>query len=128
MKLEYLADGSPDCPLIRLYDFTPLEAEQLHEKLSALADGTLTRLELHTLSFIEVIGDCQLTLIRRGWDQAIIRMARPTQFECGLTAGSWENMAALVEPFTEDASGFQWLNGTPGKAKLLLTVLVSGQW
>ena len=39
MRLEYLPDGSPLCPLIRLFDFTPAEAGQLAAAVSDLAAG-----------------------------------------------------------------------------------------
>ena len=126
MKLEYLATGSPDCPLIRLHDFTPVEAGHLHAALAALAAGTAERVAVHELPIVEVVGGCRLTLIRRGWDQAVIRADRLTEFECGFTAGTWENVAGLVEPFAESVGGFQWLAGAPGEAGLLLSA--SGGW
>jgi hypothetical protein len=126
MKLEYLADGSPDCPLIRLYDFTSAEAEQLHAAIIGLAAGSAERVEIHRLPFVEAVGGCRLTLIRRAWDQAVLRRNGPAEFECGFTAGTWDNVAGLVEPFAESQGGFQWLAGVPGEAALLLSS--SGQW
>src|SRR5437867_3317880 len=40
MKLEFLADGSQDCPLIRLYDFDFEEAVSLRQIVASLSDGT----------------------------------------------------------------------------------------
>jgi hypothetical protein len=122
MKLEYL----PDCPLIRLYDFTTDEAAKLLAAVESLASGGAERIEVHDLPFVNPIGGCRLAMVRRSWDQAIIQKADPANFECGFTAGTWDNVAALVEPFVHDAPGFQWLAGIPGEADLLLSV--SGQW
>lgn len=128
MKLEYLADGSPDCPVIRLYDFTPAEAGQLLTALTVLASGADERVEVHGLPFVEPIGDCRLAFVRRSRDQAVIRRPGPCEFECGFTAGTWENVAGLVEPFTEGVRGFQWLAGVPGEAAVLLSASASGEW
>ena len=125
MKPEYLAEGSPDCPLLRLHNFSPPEAEQLLAAVSRLASGAAERVEVHQLPFVEPVGGCRLALVRWPWDQAVLRVG-PSAFQCGLTAGTWDNVAGLIEPFAENAGGFQWLAGSPGEASLLLSV--SGQW
>jgi hypothetical protein len=88
MKLEYLASGSPDCPLIRLYDFTGAEVTQLHALVSGLASGAAERIEVHLLPFVEPVGGCRLALVCRAWDQAVVRRGLATEFECGFTAAS----------------------------------------
>jgi hypothetical protein len=125
MKLEYLADGSPDCPLLRLYDFPADEARELLTAVAALAAGTTDRVEVHRLLFVEPLGTCALTLVRRAWDQAVVRLG-PSRFECGLTAVTWDNVAGLIEPFAAGSGGFQWLVGEPGDASVLLST--SGGW
>jgi hypothetical protein len=127
MKLESLADGSPGCPLLRLYDFTPGEAARLREAVAALASGIAERVELHDLPWVEPAGGCRLAVARRTWDQAIVRRAEPATFECAFTADTWANIAGLIEPFADgDATGFQWLADVPGEAALLLSV--TGRW
>jgi hypothetical protein len=108
MKLEFLATGSPDCPLIRLYDFTQAQARQLHAAFACLATGATERIEVHQLPFVEAVGNCRLTLTRSGRDQAVIQVGRLAEFECRFTAGTWDNVAGLAEPFAEGANGFQW--------------------
>jgi hypothetical protein len=126
MKLQYLATGPPDCPLIRLYDFTAVEAIQLHAAFACLAAGAAERVEVHHLLFVEVVGSCRLALIRSGRDQAVIQVSQPAEFECRFTDGTWDNVAGLAEPFAEGARGFQWLAGQPGETSLLLSS--SGLW
>jgi hypothetical protein len=126
MKLEFLAAGSADCPLIRLYDFTRAEATEFLAAVTSLASEAVERIEVHRLPFVHSLSECRLTLVRRPWDQAVIRKGEPAEFECGFTAGTWENLVALVEPFAKSAEGFQWLAGTPGEATLLLSV--TGEW
>src|SRR5262245_60956117 len=126
VKLEFLPSGSADCPLIRLYNFSLAEARQLHALVSALASAETERVDLHNLPFVEAINGCRLTLVVRAWDQAVIRVGGPADFECGFRSGSWDNVAGLLEPFTETVRGYQWLAGSPGEASLLLSA--SGQW
>jgi len=126
MKLDYIADGSDDCPMIRLYDFTPDEAGHLRAVLADLAAGVAGRVEVHNLPWVEPVGGCRLTLVRRSWDQAVVRGAGPTDLECGFAADTWDRVAGLVEPFALGGGGFQWLAAAPGEARLLLSV--SGQW
>jgi hypothetical protein len=126
MTLDYLPDGSPDCPLIRLYDFTPAEAERLRAVLAELAAGTAERVDVHRLPFVESVGGCRLTLIAQTWDAGVVRRAGPAEFDCGFRPDSWGNAAGLVEPFATGAHGFQWLAGTPGEFGLLLSA--DGRW
>jgi len=128
MKLEYLPDGSPDCPLIRLFDFTAVEADQLLAEISRLAEGNAERVELHKFPWITSVGDCRLVLCVRSWRQAVVRTGEPAAFECGFPKEIWDNIAGLVEPFAQGADGFQWLAGVPGEAKLLLSSSPTGQW
>ena len=125
MQLDFLPHGSPDCPLIRLFDFTPNEARQLEELVSDLATGRVRSVALHELNWLIAAGEIELTFRTQGWDQDIIKIG-PNAFECGLTTVTWENVAGLIEPFTESSDGCQWLSSGPGEAKLLFSV--SGQW
>jgi hypothetical protein len=123
MKLEFLADGSRDCPLIRLYEFTPAEAASFRDSVNGLATGTVVRIDVHRLAYVTAIGGCRLSLVLKQWDQAVVRRARPAGFECGFTAITWDNVVGLLEPFTERVDRFQWLAGSPGEAQL-----VFGEW
>jgi hypothetical protein len=126
MLLEYLPDGSPNGPLLRLYEFTPGEARQLHDRVAALAAGLSDRVDLHLLQWIKPIGDCRLTFFVRDWDQDVLRKAGPAEFECTFTPSTWDNVAGLIAPFAAGAQGYQWLGGAAGEAHLLLSV--DGRW
>jgi len=121
MKLEFLENGSPDCPLVRLYAFDSTEAVRLREILRALSDGACESFDLHNDRSVEAIDGCQLTLQLRQRDLGIVRRGRCT-FDCVFTAGTWHNVAALVEPFCESATPgcYQWLT-EEGDASLLLS-------
>lgn len=128
MRLEYLAGGSPDCPLVRLYDFRPSEAAALLAAIATLASSAAERIEVHQLPFVESVGGCRLALTRCLRDTAVVRGPHPSEFECGFTAGTWDNVAGLVEPFSRGGGGSQWLAGAPGEAALLLSATDDGEW
>ncbi len=125
MKLEYLPDGSPDCPLIRLFGFTSGEVAQLRAFVADLAQGRVESVAVHELPFVESIGGCQLVL--RVWprDQSVLRVGEPAMFECRLTRITWDNVEGLMEPFAHGTQGYQWL-AEHGDASLLISA--SGQW
>src|SRR5260370_3612102 len=105
MKMEYLATCSRDCPLIRLYDFTPEETRQFLSSVTTLASGEAEGVEVHRLPFVEAVGPCRLTLVRRSWDQAVIRVSQPAEFERGFTAGTRDHVAGLGGAFAASALG-----------------------
>jgi hypothetical protein len=115
VQLEFLPDGSPDCPLTRLSEFTTSEVGRLQALIADLAAGRAECAAVHELPGVVAVGGCELVFRVRGWDQAVLRLG-PSAFECGFTAGTWDNVAGLVEPFAAGGGGYQWLAGTPGEA------------
>jgi len=125
MKLEYLADSSPECPLIRLYDFTEDEARALRNIFYSLANGGVKVVALERESFIVPIGDCQLALVAQDKDHGI-RAIATTSFECGLTELAWDNAAGLTDSLCDsETAGHQWLTST-GQVGLLISR--DGSW
>ncbi|HUA02047.1 MAG TPA: hypothetical protein VMB02_17045 [Candidatus Aquilonibacter sp.] len=126
MKLEFLADGSPDCPLIRLYGFQTADAQRLKELFDCLAAGSRTNVSLHEQLGIEPVAGCRLNLQIGKQNIGIVRKG-PLNFELILTAAGWSDMASLAEPFCEAAqpNAYQWLN-EDGEISLLLSP--NGEW
>ena len=127
MKMEFLPDGSPDCPLIRLYDFDTKQACLLQSLLSNLADGTETEVSLQEALSAEAIEDCNLILQTTDKDHGIVWNAQVGTFLCQLRCSSWESVAELVAPFCvrSVAGTFQWLSQTSSISWLLSP---SGLW
>jgi hypothetical protein len=125
MKLEYLATGSTDCPLIRLYDFDEGEACQLRELVRSLVTGDRQSAPLQNEVWADPVGGCCLSLRRGNQDQGI-RQGEPLNFECVLSPDGWSNVEGLLDPFCEsNTAGFQWLTHD-GRVALLISQ--SGQW
>jgi hypothetical protein len=121
MKLEYLATGLPECPLLRFYQFTPAEAAELRAAVLTLVDGTATTVTVHQLPFIQAVEGCELTLVVKKWDQGVARAAGPLAFTFGLTLERWQEIAKLLEPFVRLATGYQWLQTSTEECSVLLS-------
>jgi hypothetical protein len=126
MKLEYLSSGSTDCPLIRLFSFTPHEAVGLMSAVAALAAGESSEFEVHAMQGVEALEGCRLTLRASGHDAAVVRLPGPANFECVFRPEEWDNVAALIRPFTQSSHGYAWLADLPGEARVLLSP--TGDW
>jgi len=125
VKMEFLAEGAPECPLIRLYDFTAEEARQLQRVFYSLADGSLDDVALDGMPFIEAVHGCQVRLLLGMSDRGIHPISSNV-FEYALTGPGWSNVEGLVDPFAESNSrGFQWLSNR-GPVQLLLSR--NGEW
>ena len=125
MKLEFLASGSPDCPLIRIYEFNSKEAYELRRIALHLARGKETVVRLHELPNVTAIGGCELTLHQRKSDRGVSAVSS-SKFEWALSRAGWLQVADLIRPFSRGtASGFQWLFGT-SKVNILLSC--DGKW
>jgi hypothetical protein len=120
MKLEFLPDGSDDCPLLRFYGFRPEEASHLRDAFLALAAGKRQCVAAHELPGVETLAGCQLTLCSGKKDQGLLQLPKVGEFECILSPERWEDLAGLMEPFVLGGGGFQWLS-TCGDAKWLFS-------
>jgi len=126
MKLQFLPDGSPDCPLIRLYDFEAAEVRELKDLFDSLAAGSRTDISLHEQKGIESVDGCQLNLRVGSRDTGIVQKG-PFAFECDLTPARWADVASLTGTLGEpaEANTYQWLN-EDGQISLLLSP--NGMW
>lgn len=116
MKLEFLHDISDGGiykeietdELVRLFDFGKDEAAQLRSLIQSVVIEQGNPLDLGSLDFIDSI-NCNLTL-RIGDEEIGIVTEDYTNFYCDLPKAAYQNMIALINPFTEKNSrGYQWL-------------------
>ena len=125
MKLEFLNNGSPDCPLIRLYDFDAEQARRLQQIALRLTKDQSEAVALHAESDIHAINGCELTLRQADKDHGVNEVAE-SQFECALTKGAWLDVGGLIQPFCRgESSGHQWLTRI---SKIALLLSRDGQW
>jgi hypothetical protein len=122
VKLDYLKDGSDDCPLVRLYEFDSSDAQRLRQTFQALADGSIERVRLEA---VESVDGTQLTFIRSTRNRRVVETGLH-QFEVALTPEYWRWAADLTEPFCDGGFGYQWLPPQTSDIKLLLSK--NGTW
>jgi hypothetical protein len=125
MKLEYLAEGSRACPLVRLYEFNHEDVLKLMELVRSLLTGDRTSVVLENEPWIESVGGSKLTLLRGERNRGVCP-AGPREFECILDSDGWSNVEGLLDPFCDsNTGGFQWLTHY-GAVALLISQ--NGQW
>jgi len=108
MRLECLTSGSPECPLVRLYDFQPHEAADLLTAINSLASAAAERIEVHDLPFVESVGGCRLVFTR----QHTIEPSSAARTEMSLTVVSllprgimWPDCWSLLRRAIGDFNG-----------------------
>lgn len=122
MKMELLLDGSPDCPLLRLYDFDAQQACDLQFVVLGLASGTATEASLPKAISADAIDGCSLTLQCWDIDQGIVPSIRHDRsFVCRLSRSTWQAVAKLIAPFciSSTPGHYQWLDETSSISWLL---------
>lgn len=123
--MEYLVDGSPDCPLIRLFDFDRTSVAALRSAVKGLADGDSASVDLASQDLAKSVGGCELVL-RTGNRDLGVSESCPLHFECVLMRDTFDDMAVLMEPFCDSAKdGFQWLTE---HSKISLLLSSNGKW
>ncbi|MBL9148616.1 MAG: hypothetical protein JNM94_07975 [Phycisphaerae bacterium] len=121
LTLDYIESES----ILRLSGFTPADARRLMDACLALSQNQASH-ALHTQPWVRALDGVTLTMRVKTWNQDVLTVG-PRAFEWSLTAGAWDNVAGLIEPFCESASnGFQWLNQASGDAEVLLSP--QGDW
>ena len=117
MRLDYVPHGAPDCPLLRITDFTKREIATLQDAARELADGESACVRLEER--LALGDDVRLHLHAGRRDAGIQRT--PRAFEFVLTPLTWRDVLDLIEPFLAEAPrGYQWLD-TSGEVALLLS-------
>lgn len=109
MKLEYLADGSTDCPLLRLFEFSRAEIGHLRDACQRLACGEWHEWALHAQPWVVPVGGCEFTWRLSSRDEPVRMLEDGRTFELAQSAETWLETADLLAPFTESVTGFQWL-------------------
>jgi hypothetical protein len=127
MKIEYLEDGSKDCPLIRIYGNQIRDLKTLHHHVLKLCTGDKTHIKVHELPGFTGIDRCKLTFHISRRDKGVFQINK-TEFTCNLEAESWRHVEGQIKALVESPSdGYQWLNES-NNISLLLSTYETGAW
>lgn len=122
MRIEFLADGSDMCPLIRLYDWWPEERDALHRAALDLADGHITEFALHEQPWAKPIDGCRFfwRIDRKNIGVRLPEEGREFVLRYGEEA--WREVADKIAAL---GGGFNWLT-MEGEVEVLLSW--DGHW
>lgn len=126
MKVDFLPDGAPDCPLIRLYDYRDGELERLRVVCRELADGVRAEFALHEQPWIDAVDG--LRFIWRACSQDIgVNMPRSGEpFVLAYSDEAWREVEEKIAGLEESGrGGFNWLT-MEGDVGLLISP--DGPW
>ncbi len=136
MKIEFLEEGSADCPLIRIYGTDPAEFSSLLNAVKELASAEGKNCSVHELPGFHTVSNYTLSIISSSKDKGVRRISG-TSFVWVLTPAKWLLVAGLIEPFALSPRDetYQWLSGNEARHGLNLasiSVLLScsrdGHW
>jgi hypothetical protein len=129
MKIEYVENGSDDCPLIRIYGPEPAVCQQLWQVFESLAQGHVEAVSLTELPGMEPVAGCCLIAQVGQRDRGVLRQGG-NAFSWLLTPATWDNVAGLIQPFCGSEAGeFHWLDQVPAsEARILLSTSPFGCW
>lgn len=122
VKLDYLKNGSDECPLVRLYEFDCPDARRLRQTFDALAEGSVERVALES---VESVDGSHLTFVRSARDRGVVETS-PHHFEVALASEGWRQAADFVSAFCDGGFGYQWL--TPQTRGIQLLFSKDGAW
>ena len=112
IKLEFLKDGSPDCPLIRIFGGDLSNYKLLYSEISKLVNKESDSISVHNLAGFKSVNINSFNFLIDKNNIGVIRLD-DKNFECRLKISGrqgWENVLGLIEPFLKDKpEGFQWL-------------------
>lgn len=109
MKIEFLAEGSPDCPLIRIFQFQPGEVEALRTACRELAEGNRTEFALHEQPWIEAVGGCAFVWKAGTKDIGVSLPRAGDPFVFVFSDEGWREVEDKLLPFAHSSFGFNWL-------------------
>lgn len=89
MKIEYIPDGSKDCPLILIHGPDVNAIICLRQVCFNLTNGQAEFFVVHDLPGIEREVSCKLVAYAGRRDLGVFRMPEPDSFRWELTATSW---------------------------------------
>lgn len=137
MKVEFLEDGSPDCPLIRLYGIDPGDFVMLHQEIRRLATREIMQVSVDRLPNFMGVDGCQLSMVSSPTDIGVRRWAEALRFEWQLTPKMWDIASDFTAPFAADlhVGRYQWLAGRHssfgidvGEIAVLISATEKGEW
>ncbi len=124
MNVDYLASGSDECPLIRLYQGSDGDYEVLSAGILNLINKNV---ELDVLSLNGFVKDnsIQELTIRKDAEDEGIEEVNPGRFICHFSEEHLQDILEKIEHYRKSNSGYHWLDD---KSDISILLSYSGKW
>ncbi len=100
MKIEFLADGAEDCPLIRLFEFEPVvEVTYLIEACRDLASGRISEFALFEQPWVETIADSRFVWRYHEKNIGVLMPNEGEEFVLLFNAEAWREVEEKLHEF-----------------------------
>ncbi len=126
MRIEYIAEGAIDCPLVLISGNEPDSIRELQHAIKALVSGTAKQIAIHDLPNFISIENCQLYAWVDAVDYGVLKAkSGDAVFVCILCIDSWQQAIDLLEPIAQhppdlDTDYFNYLTNT-GDINLIIS-------
>ncbi len=126
MKIEFLADGRADCPLIRLFEFELADIEKLRAACHDLAERRIDEFVLHDQPWVTSVGGCRFVWCARAHDVGVMLPSSGAPFVLEFSDEGWREIEDKLLPFLWTSQNrFNWLTNE-GDVEVLFSH--SGTW
>lgn len=109
MKIQFLAEGAAECPLIRLFDYRAGELERLRVVCSELGDLRRDEFPLHDQPWVEPVAGCRFTWRAGGRNAGVLLPESGAAFILELSGDAWREVSDKLLPFADGSDGYNWL-------------------
>ena len=90
-----------------------------------LSTGSIGSVAVDRLPFVDALGGITFTWVADPWDRGVLMPRDARNFVMQLPTDVWADVAEVMRPFENDATGFNWLLAVT-EVEVLLSL--SGQW
>jgi hypothetical protein len=130
--VDFLAEGSPDCPLLRIFGTDQEALHTLHRLFQDLGNGLRSRVDIHQLEGFTCQAQVQLTCLVKEMGSVVEKAIGSSNFAWSASQLEWMAISDLVQPLfgVEGKGRFQWLvvPDVQGSIGVLLSVTETGEW
>jgi hypothetical protein len=127
VNIDYLENGSDDCPIIRVYGNEPDSVRLLMKCIADMVNGEIKSKCLNDIKGFKSINGCRFDIELSSLQKGVIQLSS-NNFICQLSKDGWQEAYELLEPLSEDSkTGYQWINES-SEISFLVSRYANGQW
>ena len=136
MIIEYLDTGSPDCPLVRMFDASGENLKRLSDIFRTLANSEVNEFEISTEEPIFLLIGLKKLIMSNASDSGATVISQVAKWH--LSKANWNRAATIVDEIIDapaDQIVYNWLSGgnavmpfPQGGVTILVSRTATGVW